>query len=337
MRDRSVVIWLVIVYLFICAMVLIGGTTRLTGSGLSMVEWHPLMGALPPMTEEGWLAVFGKYQETPQFKLVNQWMTLADFKQIFFWEYFHRLVGRLIGVIFFVPWVVFVVRRQIRGQLAKRTALAFVLGGAQGLLGWFMVKSGLIDMPAVSHFRLAAHLMLALFLGCWILWIILDLRPGGEESGPVSKRLRRLSWGLFALIALQCVYGAFMAGTRAGYMYSTFPTMNGEWVPSGFADMNPLSHPISIHFLHRVLAWLTAAAVLGFGFYARSKATTRRQRTATYLLLLAVVLQFLLGTFTVLFNMPIPLAVAHQGGGILLLSAALFGAHAWSGSGSAKG
>ncbi len=329
MRDRSIVIWLAFVYLLIFAMVLIGGTTRLTGSGLSMVEWHPLMGALPPMGHGAWQDVFDKYQQSPQYLQVNHWMTLADFKQIFFWEYFHRLLGRVIGVVFVVPWIFFMVRGTLHGKLAKRTALAFVFGGAQGLLGWLMVKSGLVDVPSVSHYRLAAHLMLALFVACWILWILLDLRFATQRAMARSHRLRSASWGLVILVATQCVYGAFMAGTRAGFLYDTFPTMNGEWIPTGFATMNPFAHATSIHFIHRVLAWVTAASVVAFWWKTNRGIATLRQTLTSHLLLFAVALQFLLGVLTIVWNMPIALAVAHQGGGVLLLSIAVASAHAW--------
>ncbi len=311
-------------------MVLIGGITRLTGSGLSMVEWHPLMGALPPSGTEAWQAVFDRYKESPQYNLVNHWMTLADFKRIFFWEYLHRLLGRVIGLAFVVPWVVFVIRGKLRGRLAKRTALAFVLGGAQGLMGWIMVKSGLVDMPAVSHYRLAAHLMLALLVACWILWILLDLRVPRERPPQSKSGLGKASWALVGLVALQCIYGAFMAGTKAGYLYDTFPTLNGEWVPTGLASMNPFSHPTSIHFIHRVLAWITAASVLLFWWKTKKGDTTKRQSAVALALVCAIALQFGLGVLTVVFNMPIVIAVAHQGGGVLLLWIALVNAHVWA-------
>lgn len=330
MRDRSIEIWLLSVYLMIFAMVLVGGATRLTGSGLSMVEWRPLMGTLPPMDQAAWEAVFAKYQESPQYLHVNHWMTLADFKSIFFWEYFHRLLGRLIGVVFFVPWIYFVARKRLRGRLAKRTAWAFVFGGAQGLLGWVMVKSGLVDMPAVSHYRLAAHLMLALFVACWILWILLDLRAGHQARAQGSTRLRRWSWALLGLVALQCTYGAFMAGTHAGFLYDTFPHMNGVLVPAGISGLNPFSDPVSIHFIHRVLAWLTAGAVLFFAWTALAGESTRSQSLVAFALVGAVTLQFLLGVLTVVLSVPVSIAVAHQGGGVLLLSVALANAHAWA-------
>ena len=330
MRDRSVVVWLASVLLLIFVMVLVGGTTRLTGSGLSMVEWHPLMGTFPPSDAEAWQAVFAKYQESPQYNLVNSWMTLDDFKRIFFWEYVHRLLGRVIGLVFVVPWLVFVIRGKLRGRLAKRTALAFVLGGAQGLMGWIMVKSGLVDMPAVSHYRLAAHLMLALLVAAWVLWIILDLRVPRDQPRKSSSPFGKASWALVGLISLQCIYGAFMAGTRAGYLYDTFPTLNGEWIPTGLMAMNPFSDPTSIQFFHRLLAWLSAASVLFFWWKTRTTAVSRKQALVAAALVGLVALQFLLGVFTVVFNMPIVIAVAHQGGGVLLLAAAVVNAHVWA-------
>ncbi|MEZ4463423.1 MAG: COX15/CtaA family protein [bacterium] len=189
--DRAVRAWLWVVWGMILTMVVVGGITRLTGSGLSMVEWRPLMGALPPLSEAEWLAVFEQYKQSPQYQQVNHWMTLGDFERIFFWEYFHRLLGRLIGVVVLVPGLWFLVRRRLRGKRAVQVLLAFVFGGLQGLLGWYMVKSGLVDVPAVSHYRLAAHLSLAFFVGCWILWILMGLRaPAVRTPAPRVARGR---------------------------------------------------------------------------------------------------------------------------------------------------
>lgn len=327
---RSVVLWLWIVYGFIGVMVLIGGITRLTGSGLSMVDWHPLMGALPPLNEADWLAVFARYQASPQYQQVNHWMTLGDFQQIFFWEYFHRLFGRLIGVVFFVPWLYFTLRRRLRGRWAVRAFVAFVLGGLQGLLGWFMVKSGLVDVPAVSHFRLAAHLSLAFFVGAYIVWLALDMRPGAVRRG--DRRLRRAGWALIALLAVQIVYGAFMAGTRAGYMYQTWPDMHGVLVPEGLTRLEPLwinlvSNVDAINFVHRSLAWLVAGFALWMAAVAWRRGQTRRQQTGALLLGGLVVVQFVLGVFTVLHGVPVALGAAHQVVAYLLLTCALMVVH----------
>jgi len=338
--PRSVEIWLLTVYLMIFAVVLIGGITRLTGSGLSMVDWHPLMGVVPPLHEGAWQAVFAKYKLSPQYQQVNEWMTLADFKRIFFWEYFHRLIGRLIGVVFAIPWLVFLLRGKLTGRLAGKTAVAFVLGGLQGGLGWLMVKSGLVDIPAVSHFRLAAHLCLALTLASYLLWLWLDLRaqrrpPTVSPSASAQVRgLHGAMWALLALVAVQTVYGAFMAGARAGYLYASFPDMNGEWIPrsmfaTGSISKTLVEDPIGIHFTHRLLGWLTALSVLILWVWGRRHSYQPTRRRALNWLLLAVVGQFVLGMLTVMTHVRIWLAVAHQGGGVLLLTAVIYAIHVY--------
>ena len=331
--DRPVVWWLWLTWAMIFVMVLIGGVTRLTGSGLSMVEWRPLMGALPPIGEAEWEAVFSQYQQTPQYTLVNGWMGLADFQRIFFWEYLHRLFGRLIGVVFLVPWIIFVVRGRLSGRLRRRTLLAFVFGGLQGALGWFMVKSGLVDVPAVSHYRLAAHLSLALFVGCYILWILLELRP--DQAPRAEPRAARLAWVFVALLSLQIVYGAFMAGSRAGFMYSTWPDMNGAWVPDGLG----LTNLIGVHFIHRTLGYVVALAAFALVWRLRGLGDTSARRRGRALLGGLVVVQVGLGVATVLLNgwiwgghglhpLHVAVATAHQGVGVLLLTSAVYTAHA---------
>ncbi len=324
--------WLLVVYAMIAGMVLIGGITRLTGSGLSMVEWHPLMGALPPMGDAQWHSVFEKYQASPQYQQVNQWMTLADFKRIFFWEWFHRLFGRLIGLVFFVPWVVFLIRGTLKGSLLKKTGLAFVLGGLQGLLGWFMVKSGLVDMPQVSHYRLAAHLSLALVVACYVAWLAFDLTWPRVEPSDKAKNLVKWVWGSIALVALQTVYGAFMAGSRAGYLFSTFPDMNGEYLPFKLMQntttaMNYLDHPVAIHFMHRNLAYVATIAVLGVWVKGRNICPPRA-RLGLNLMAAMVLTQLTLGIWTVMSGVQLHVAVAHQGGALLLLTFGVFTAHA---------
>lgn len=223
--DRSIIIWLVFVCLMIFAMVIIGGITRLTDSGLSMVEWKPLMGAIPPLTEAEWLRVFDLYKQYPEYQKVNSGMELSEFKFIFFWEYFHRLFGRLIGVVFFIPYVYFLFKKKIEKKLNKKLFIAFILGGLQGLMGWYMVKSGLIDRPDVSHFRLAAHFGLALTIIGYIFWIIL-----GQINFSNQKLIYypKLFWSLailLVILSVQIIYGAFVAGLDAGLAYNTFPTM----------------------------------------------------------------------------------------------------------------
>jgi len=338
-EHRPIAVWLMSVYIMVFVIVLIGGVTRLTGSGLSMVDWAPLMGVLPPLSDAAWEETFRAYQASPQFEQVNHWMDVEDFKGIFFWEYFHRLFARLIGVVFFVPWLVFLLRGRLKGTLATKTTIAFLLGGLQGGVGWLMVKSGLVNVPAVSHLRLAAHLSLAFLVGGFLLWITLDLaRASRDETDaashvPLSAGLRRASWVLVALICVEVVYGAFMSGTRAGALYRTFPDMNGEWIPVGFLVLEPawknfLDNPIAIHAVHRLLAYTLLAAIIAFYVAARRVARARHERVVLDLLLAATLVQAALGAATVMLGVPIGLAVAHQGGAFVLLSLSLAAAHA---------
>ncbi len=312
--------WLRALLALVALMVLVGGVTRLTGSGLSMVEWRPLMGALPPLNEAEWLGVFEKYKRSPQYLQVNDWMQLADFKRIFFWEYFHRLLGRLVGVVFFVPWVWFLVRKRLPGPWRWRTLLAGVFGGLQGLLGWFMVKSGLVDIPAVSHYRLAAHLSLAFFVACWIAWLLFESRDWERET----PRPLRGTWALVALVTLQIVYGAFMAGSRAGYLFQSFPTLHGEWIPSaGFATARAwLDDPVTIHFLHRTLGYIVGLAVAAWWWRARRDAGPMQRRGIDQVGAWALA-QVALGIATVVLAVPLSIAVAHQVVALFLLLALL--------------
>jgi cytochrome c oxidase assembly protein subunit 15 len=304
--------WLLSLYLLVGVMVAVGGTTRLTGSGLSITEWRPIMGTLPPLTAEAWEKAFDLYKATPQFQQVNHWMSLSDFQGIFFWEYVHRLLGRVIGLVFFVPFVWFVAKRELRGGWAKRAAVAFVLGGLQGALGWFMVASGLVNEPRVSHFRLAAHLGLAFFVSQYLLWLWLDLRAarGSPRAGEPQPSSTLAIVGFVALLSLQIVYGAFMAGAKAGYLFSSFPDMNGEYFPS---SANWHSDPVGIHFVHRSLGWLVAAAGMAVAWRLREKLLGQ-------LIGLGVLAQFALGVATVLTSVRAPIAVAHQVGAWVLLS-----------------
>ena len=333
-HRASVERWLWIVYGMISCMIIVGGVTRLTGSGLSMVEWRPLMGALPPLSDAEWGRVFDLYKLSPQYQEVNHWMLLDDFKRIFFWEYLHRLLGRLIGLAFGLPWLYFTLKGALKGVWRWRALAALFLGGAQGLLGWYMVKSGLVDRPEVSHFRLAAHLSLAFVCGAWVLSMLIDLRDQARPLPPPSPSPARrpLLISFIPLLALQIVYGAFMAGKRAGYLYSTFPTMNGAWVGPSVGQLTPwhndaLNNPDTIHTLHRLLAWVVV--ILGVLVWrALSRAGGALQRPAT-LFIWALALQLTLGALTVLSGMNHALAAAHQGGAFLLLSATLWATQRW--------
>ena len=326
--------WLLLLYLMVFAMVIVGGATRLTGSGLSMVQWHPLMGALPPLSESDWIETFRKYQASPQYKLVNHWMSLSDFERIFLWEYAHRLLGRLIGVVFLVPWLFFAIRRSLDRRLLWKTFVAFLLGGAQGLLGWFMVKSGLVDNPEVSHYRLAAHLILALVVGHYLLWLFLDVRRPLASRSPSPRGMSSVpTWSFIALLALQITFGAFMAGKRAGLVAVTFPDMNGEWIPSALFSIEPwwrdlLENPMSIHFLHRFFGATVSLGAVGLAYWVHRRAGTRSERSLAWLLAGLTLLQFALGALVVIWSVPLLAAIMHQACAVAILSVAVTLAHA---------
>jgi cytochrome c oxidase assembly protein subunit 15 len=329
-ERRAVGGWLIALWVLVLLMVMIGGVTRLTGSGLSIVEWAPVRGALPPLSERAWQDAFDAYQSSPQFQQQNHWMALDDFKRIFFWEYAHRLLGRLIGVAFFVPWLVFVIRGTLRGAWMWRTLGLMVLGGLQGALGWFMVMSGLQDEPRVSHYRLAAHLLLGIGVGQIILWQALELTSPRVMSQPLAPKQRWLALGLLPLLALQIVYGAFMGGLRAGFVAATFPDMNGHYAPAWFFTTgsvwrNLFDNPLSTHYLHRLIGFVLLAYTCVTWWSLRQRGS--QVRFACHAFLAAVIAQIALGAMTVMLHVPMPVAVAHQGGAYIVCAAAVVLCH----------
>lgn len=331
--------WLWCVWAMVLAMVVIGGITRLTGSGLSIVEWKPLSGAIPPLSPADWLEVWAKYQRSPEYHAVNQWMTLDDFKRIFFWEYLHRLIGRTVGVVVLVPWLYFVLRRQLPRALAWKTLGLFALGGLQGLLGWYMVKSGLVNEPRVSHFRLAAHLLLAFTTGQLVMWLALDAySPRVRERALRGPQLFAVC-ALLALLIVQLCYGAFMAGTHAGLYYASFPDMNGRFAPAPFFTGNSivadaLNSPLAIHYLHRAIAFALLFCSIGLFAYVRRVEPRASLRRAAGLVAGLVFLQFNLGALTVVTHVEVPWAVAHQALAYLVISGAVLFLHRALGSGA---
>lgn len=328
--ERAVAWWLLACCLLVFAMVVVGGITRLTHSGLSIVEWQPIVGTVPPLNDGDWLETFGKYQQTPEFKQVNPDMQLDGFKRIFWWEYFHRLLGRLIGAAFLIPFLWFALRREIPRDLGWKLAGIFALGGLQGALGWYMVKSGLVDDPRVSQYRLTAHLGLALLIYAAMLWIALDLLCRRMVSPP---GLRRFSAALAALVFLTALSGGLVAGVRAGLAYNTFPLMNGHVVPPDIFAIEPrylnfFENMATVQFDHRMLAWLLVLLGPWFWLRARREAVPPRARLGADLLLAALALQIALGIATVLNAAPLPFAAAHQAGALLVFTAALYTAHA---------
>jgi heme a synthase len=335
--PRPVVIWLVCVCLCILAIVGVGGITRLTGSGLSITDWKPILGAVPPLSETDWEAAFAQYREFPQYQLRNQGMTLDEFKVIYFWEYIHRLLGRVIGIVFLVPYVYFLLRKRLRGRVAGWLGGAFVLGGLQGLLGWYMVKSGLVDVPQVSHLRLTAHLCMAFLLYAYLVWILVELvRPqrGSPRPGPTGPGWKIAAIGFLAVLALQIVYGGFTAGLRAGFAFNTFPTMLGYWVPPGMLNLEPAlknltNNPTTIQFIHRGLGWLLALYALALWTASNPSRLQPRQSFLIRLVAATTALQFVLGVMTLVHVVPITLATLHQITACYLLGLAAALTHAF--------
>jgi len=334
--GRAIGLWLLTCCAMVFAMVVIGGVTRLTHSGLSMVEWKPLVGVLPPLSELEWQRVFGLYQATPEYRAVNDGMSLSEFQAIFWWEWFHRLFAHLIGVVFIVPFLWFWLRGAISRSLMPRLLGLFLLGGLQGVVGWLMVASGLVDRPSVSHYRLAAHLSTAVLIFTLMLWQALNLLQPEAGSGALApaRSLRRhlaLALGL-ALVTL--FWGALVAGLHAGLIYNTFPLMNGVLLPDEAwfyrpAWINILENPPTVQFCHRWLALTTGAVVLGYWVRtliagAALNAGTRWIATALGAM---VVVQIGLGITTLLLAVPVPVAVAHQGGAFIVLALLVWALH----------
>ena len=337
--PRSAALWLLACCALVCAMIVLGGATRLTHSGLSIVEWQPIVGTLPPLTDAAWQDAFIKYQATPEFRQVNHAMDVTAFKRIFWWEYFHRLLGRAIGVAFVVPLIAFVVRRRLPAGLATRLGAIFALGALQGAMGWYMVQSGLSDDPRVSHFRLTAHLALALAIFAAMLWIALSLlRPSSSTQRDARLQpLRRAAAAIASLVFLMALTGGLVAGLRAGAVYNTFPSMNGHVVPPEILMLDPWYRNVfynmaTVQFDHRLLGWALACSAPWFWWRLRRHAEVvpSAARSGAHVLLAALALQIALGISTLLLHVPVVLGVLHQGGAVLLFAAALNVAHALS-------
>ncbi len=324
--SRQIAIWLLVCCAVVFAMVVLGGLTRLTHSGLSMVDWKPLTGWLPPLSTEAWQLEFENYQRFPEYQKLNQGMTLEEFKSIFWFEFSHRLLGRGIGVLFFVPFIYFLLRRQVDRGLLPKLLVMFVLGGLQGVLGWWMVKSGLVERPDVSHYRLTAHLGLAVLIYGYMLSVAVALLV--PKSVIVDDRL--LGLGRFALIMSLVVFvvilsGGLVAGLDAGFAYNTFPLMEGRLVPEGLFDrtpwyLNPLENLITVQFDHRWMAVATLLAIVALWQHALRRGVTGSVRTAFHLVLVVAVIQVGLGIATLVLVIPVSLAALHQAGALALFS-----------------
>lgn len=322
--NKALVTWLYTGLIMTFLIVVIGGITRLTESGLSMVDWRPIMGSIPPLSTEEWQLTFEKYKSSPQFQEHNYDFELADFKSIFWWEYIHRAFARLISLVFMIPFLWFLVRKKISTALLYRLLIVLVLGGAQGVIGWYMVKSGLIDVPRVSHFRLAAHLLTAFTTIGYIYWVVLELKYRKITLSTAMKPFRKWSFALLGLVGVQIMYGAFVAGKDAGLIHTIWPLMDGHFIHPSSISMKPLWENLTfnssmIQFIHRTLAIL----VFVFAWALKWEAVKRKLSGAlnkAYTLIAAVVsLQFVLGVLTLVLKVPILLAVLHQFGALVVL------------------
>jgi cytochrome c oxidase assembly protein subunit 15 len=332
---RAIIAWLLTCAALVFAMVVVGGVTRLTHSGLSITEWQPVVGALPPLTASDWNDAFAKYQATPEFRDVNPAMTLVSFKRIFLWEYFHRLLGRAIGVVFLVPYLWFLFRNRIPRGYAWPLLGIFVLGGLQGAVGWLMVKSGLVDDPRVSPFRLTAHLGLAVVIFAAMLWTALSLAFARRVDASLAgvRSARRLAFAVAALVFVMVLLGGFVAGIRAGFAYNTFPLMNGHIVPPELLALAPwwqnfFWNMATVQFDHRALGWLLAVMVPLLWWRLRGRQLPRRARAGGTALLVMLAVQLALGIATLVNVVPLPLAAMHQAGAVIVVALALNVAHA---------
>jgi cytochrome c oxidase assembly protein subunit 15 len=322
---RAIAIWLFAVCALLVAMIMLGGLTRLTGSGLSITEWKPIHGALPPLTDGDWQQEFDAYKQIPQYQQINKGMTLDEFKGIFWWEWAHRNLGRFIGFAFLIPFLVFAFQRRIEPSLYPRLIILFVLGGLQGVLGWFMVMSGLQERVEVSQYRLVAHLGLAVAIYAAILWTALPLWRSEWPSKSGTHPLLRWAVALTALAYVQFLLGGFVAGLNAGLIYNTWPLMDGHLVPSGLYPslLAPFEDVTTAQFNHRLLAYLVAAGAGALWFAERRHPQSPEIALTSNLFLAAVGLQVALGIWTLLAAAPVWLSALHQLGAVVLLSVAI--------------
>lgn len=330
--QRQIAAWLFLCSALVFAMVVLGGATRLTGSGLSIVEWKPLMGVIPPTSEAQWREVFEQYRQFPEYQKKNFGMTLQEFKYIYAFEYAHRLLGRLIGMVFLLPFLYFLARGRIAAPMKPRLAALFVLGALQGALGWFMVMSGLVDEPHVSQYRLTAHLMLAILIFGYMLWLGLEMAATRPEPGSAPPLVPRLVTACIVLAAITMTSGGFVAGLKAGLAYNTFPLMAGRLIPAGLYGTSPwwlaaFENITTVQFNHRLLATATLVLVLVTWVAVLRGPTSAPVRLRAHLLLAAVLGQFALGIATLVNQVPATLGTAHQGGAVVVLAAMIWLRH----------
>lgn len=331
--DRAVRLWLIVVALLVFAMVVVGGATRLTDSGLSITEWQPLLGAIPPLSEADWADAFTKYQQIPQYELLNHGMSLAEFKFIYWWEWSHRFLGRFIGVVFALPLIFFWLTGRLRPLLVPKLWGLLALGALQGFFGWYMVQSGLVERIDVSHYRLALHLTTALVILALLTWLVCDLSALSDTSRirlqTVTSSQRRLAYAMGAILLVQVVMGAFVAGMNAGLTYNTWPLMDGRLVPNGLGTLSPwymnfLENVTTVQFIHRTLAYVLIALAAYHAIRLALSADDERVISSSLIFVIALLCQAGLGIWTLLAtgvagHIPISLGLLHQAGAAIVV------------------
>lgn len=333
--NKTVIYWLLTGCILIFIMVVVGGITRLTHSGLSISNYKLISGTIPPMNETEWNEAFELYKQYPEYQKLNNHFGLEDFKDIYFWEWLHRVIGRFIGLVFIIPFLYFLIRKQLSKPTIKKSIILLTLGGFQGFLGWYMVKSGLVDNPDVSHYRLAAHLTTAFITFAYTFWVALDLMfPKQKEINKSFRNLVRFGLGL---LLLQIIYGAFVAGLDAGFIHNHWPMMNeGKFMhETVYIEQNPLYKNFiegksGVQFVHRILAYFVVAAIFIIWNKSKKLSLSNYQQRGVNLLLIMVGVQFLLGVLTIILQVPVWLGVAHQVGAFVLLSIMTFTLHRFS-------
>jgi len=323
-KDRGILIWLLSGCLLIFVMVVVGGITRLTGSGLSITEWKVVTGSVPPLSEAAWQEEFEMYKQIPQYQLLNAHFELSDFKKIYFWEYIHRLIGRMIGVVFLIPFIYFWMKKRISKELMPRLIIMFLLGGLQGFIGWYMVSSGLSENTRVSHYRLALHLGTAFFTFGYIFYVYLREAGNRKFEGKATVPLI-----MTILVFVQIILGAFVAGTHAGYVYNTWPDMEGEYIPESFTFAlqkdgwsSLFNNLASVQFIHRCMAYLVTAGIIYMWWKLKEDRDDVKKR-AVNIYIFIVVIQVMLGIYTLLAHVPVWMGVLHQAMAFVLFATAI--------------
>ena len=333
--NKKVIYWLLTGCLLIFIMVVIGGITRLTHSGLSISNYKLISGTIPPMNDAEWETAFDLYKQYPEYQKLNTHFSLQDFKDIYFWEWLHRFIGRMIGLVFFIPFLYFLLKKQLTKPTIKKSIILLCLGAFQGFLGWYMVKSGLVDNPDVSHYRLAAHLTTAFITFAYTFWVALDLMFPDKKS--INKKLRNFIRISLAVLLLQIIYGAFVAGLDAGFIHNHWPMMSeGQFMhETVLIEQNPvyknfIEGKSGVQFIHRTLSYIVVLLIFMIWYKTKKVDKTKLQTKGVNMLLIMVVIQFLLGVLTILLQVPVWLGVAHQIGAFFLLSAMTFTLHRFS-------